>query len=69
MLPTTIVTDPSLKENGIPIKGAMIFNSHIRVHPDNLEKVLDGLKLMTEGSVEFNVISVQEFKETSRELN
>ncbi len=69
MLPNIIVTDPSLKKNGVPVDGAMIFSSHIRVHPDNLEKVLDGLKKMTGSSDEFSVITMEEFKETSNELN
>lgn len=49
MFPNVIVVDKKCieKDTGAPIKGALIFDDCIVVHPDELEKVKTGLELMT----------------------
>jgi hypothetical protein len=62
MLPNLIVIDKGLlSENGQPEEGARVYFDHIRVHPENLEKTIDGLKKMT--GKEFKVIESSKFQE------
>lgn len=60
MVPALIVVDPNLVDFYThPTKGAVIYEDHVRVHPDEKLIVTDGLIKMF-GDV-FDIISVEEY--------
>ncbi len=66
MLPPLIVIDPALIDfYGKPVKGAQIFADHVRVHPDEKRKIIEGLEGMF-GEV-FKILTIKEYNEIKSE--
>ena len=65
MIPSIIVSDEEqVDSDGVAFKGASIYSDHVRVHPDYVEKVKDGLEQMFGSQRIFTVMTTQDYKES-----